>query len=124
MTTRESRRNPYNLLVAFNSAQISKGDLYIDDGESLNSVTSKKYTLIQYEATSGRLSSRHIHQDYDVSALFIDTIRVLGAQNVCRVYVDGVETRTFRYDPQTQIFELYDQRIHLQSNHLITWNCE
>lgn len=124
LTTRDARKNPFNILVALNSALNAKGDLYLDDGESLDSVTAKKYTLIEFEATSGKLTSRHIHQEYDVSSSFVDIVRIMGAQNVCNVFVNGKETRKFRYDPETQLLEIYEQELYLHNKFEITWTCQ
>ena len=35
MTTVASRKNPFSLLVALDGAGMSRGDMYLDDGESL-----------------------------------------------------------------------------------------
>ncbi len=36
LTTTESRENPYSLLVALDPQAAAMGDLYLDDGETVN----------------------------------------------------------------------------------------
>ena len=44
MTTAASRNNPFSLLVALDSGGSAVGDMYLDDGESLNST---QYKLVR-----------------------------------------------------------------------------
>jgi alpha-glucosidase (family GH31 glycosyl hydrolase) len=121
LTTRDARKNPFNLLVALDGSLNAVGELYLDDGISLDSIDKKKYTLIQYQAKSGHLSSKVVHTGYAFESLILDTVRIYGAQNVCNVHVNRNPITQFRYDPQTQVMEVYDQSISLLSD--ITWSC-
>ncbi|RPA92293.1 hypothetical protein L873DRAFT_1710738 [Choiromyces venosus 120613-1] len=51
-TTAESRKNPWDILIALDSEGDAYGDLYLDDGESL---VQEKTAFITLEATNSRL---------------------------------------------------------------------
>lgn len=54
VTTKASRRNPFGLVVALNYAtnQSSIGDLFWDDGESVDSVSSGNYNYFNFTANN------------------------------------------------------------------------
>jgi len=49
LTSAETRKKPLTLLVAINPSG-ARGNLFLDDGETLNTVEKKQYTYIQYKA--------------------------------------------------------------------------
>ncbi|KAL0483373.1 lysosomal alpha-glucosidase [Acrasis kona] len=49
LTSAETRKKPISLLVAINSSG-AKGGLYLDDGESLETIENNKYTFVSYKA--------------------------------------------------------------------------
>ena len=52
LTTRDSRRNPWGLLVALSAAGTASGNLYVDDGESL---VQEETLFVSFVAASGTL---------------------------------------------------------------------
>lgn len=48
LTTAETRKNPITLLVALNSKYSAEGDLYLDDGDSLQTFEQGLYTYIAF----------------------------------------------------------------------------
>ena len=44
----ESRKNPFSLLVAISGEGSAYGYLYLDDGDSLGTVETKDYSLLQF----------------------------------------------------------------------------
>ncbi|OCL09798.1 glycoside hydrolase family 31 protein [Glonium stellatum] len=65
-TTTESRKNPWGLLVALSASGTATGQLYIDDGESLNPSATLS---IAFEASQGCLSSKTIGAYLDTNPL-------------------------------------------------------
>ena len=45
-----SRQNPFNLLIALNYTGQASGNLFLDDGEELNSIDNGHYTMLQFIA--------------------------------------------------------------------------
>jgi len=62
MTTIESRKSPWSLIVALSSSESAEGSLYIDDGES---VTPNATLQVQFTAGNGKLyaSSTGLYND-------------------------------------------------------------
>jgi alpha-glucosidase len=70
-TTAESRKNPWSLLVALSEEGKAAGELYVDDGESLEPVQS---LLVKFKADDGTLSARVAGSFKDTNALANVTI--------------------------------------------------
>ena len=52
LTTKQQSVKPYQLLVALNADNGANGKMYIDDGISIDSVVSDKYTMITFNIAS------------------------------------------------------------------------
>jgi alpha-glucosidase (family GH31 glycosyl hydrolase) len=91
LTTVAQRNLPYNLVVAVNNGS-AQGELYLDDDESLDSVDSKKYTLIEYnlaKTSNSFVLKNNVVQhgyDYDVE---MDRVEFYGVGSVCKAQVNG-----------------------------------
>jgi alpha-glucosidase (family GH31 glycosyl hydrolase) len=53
VTTKASRKNPFGLIVALknDTTELCYGSLFWDDGESLDSISSGNYNLLNFTAT-------------------------------------------------------------------------
>ncbi|XP_054420203.1 probable maltase-glucoamylase 2 [Pteronotus mesoamericanus] len=76
-TTKDSRKNSLGLIVALDHKREAKGQLYWDDGESADSVTTKNYTLYEFSVTSNRLQAKVTNNNYKDNITFTDII-ILG----------------------------------------------
>lgn len=45
-----SRRNPFSLLVSMDTNMMAQGDLFLDDGVSVETVANGNYTLLSFAA--------------------------------------------------------------------------
>ena len=52
-TTKKSRTQPFSLIVALSANGSASGELFLDDGESLNTLQSGQYTLVSFTAQGG-----------------------------------------------------------------------
>lgn len=62
MTTTASRRNPFFLTVALTSGGWAYGDLFWDDGESLDTFEKENYCYVIFVA--GEVKNLSIHKFY------------------------------------------------------------
>jgi alpha-glucosidase (family GH31 glycosyl hydrolase) len=81
---------PYNLIVAVQD-NTSAGELYLDDGESQDSITTNNFTRVQYqlqfENNVYELRNKVTH-GYDTNAVY-DRVEVYGVSRPCRVELNG-----------------------------------
>lgn len=140
ITTDETAASPYELLIALSSDGKASGILYIDDYESLDSISNKKYALIQYivESTDGttRLKSEWLNNGFvkiltilinsSYSGIYdkkLNTVRVYGAARVCNVKLGNTPYDKFNYDEVTKVLEIYQLNISMDTVLDISWSC-
>ncbi|XP_049848123.1 uncharacterized protein LOC126311211 [Schistocerca gregaria] len=92
MTTYESRGNPFRLLVSLDEGLRAEGKLYLDDGQSLDSLEREKYTLIHFSVAESTLHIvpqvlNYIPQPRSV----LKEIKIHGSPDVSRVTIDSKE---------------------------------
>lgn len=122
LTTTATRDNPFFLNVALHEGK-AEGELYVDDGESLDSVTAKKYTHIKYVANNGVLRGQIAHNGFDVINNKLHKISVYGVPNVCYVKVNGRDVTTFRFDRQHQVLNIHSLEISMASPFSVEYRC-
>eukprot|EP01112_Ceratiomyxa_fruticulosa_P012496 TRINITY_DN3460_c0_g1_i1.p1 TRINITY_DN3460_c0_g1~~TRINITY_DN3460_c0_g1_i1.p1 ORF type:complete len:854 (+),score=189.03 TRINITY_DN3460_c0_g1_i1:554-3115(+) len=98
MTTTLARKNPYSLVVALDQNGNSAGTLFIDDGESLDTVANGKYTLIAYQVIKNSLTNNIRKNGYSgVSSLYLNTVSVYGVQQAVTVVTLNNQKVPFTY---------------------------
>jgi alpha-glucosidase (family GH31 glycosyl hydrolase) len=99
LTTTASRLTPFTIYAALDGKGQATGQLFLDDGEGLTTISDKKYTLINFSVTGGIFTSSIANDGYTgASALMIERLAVYGVMNaVTSVKVNGVST-AFVYD--------------------------
>ncbi|XP_045766526.1 uncharacterized protein LOC123868162 [Maniola jurtina] len=95
VNTAITRSAPLQLLVVPDSNGQAKGELYWDDGDSINTYEEKKYSLIEFSVKDNRLTSAIQWWGYGVPSL--SAIRILGLNAIQTVTVNGVSTN-YTYD--------------------------
>ncbi|NXG38718.1 LYAG glucosidase, partial [Dromaius novaehollandiae] len=76
--TAESRKKGMMLIVALTTDGFARGDLFWDDGESLQTFESGDYTQILFLATHGAVLSELLRANGEVDGLLLKTVTVLG----------------------------------------------
>eukprot|EP01080_Neovahlkampfia_damariscottae_P000616 gene616-8120_t len=122
LTTKESRKKPFFLNVALDKDGVSTGDLYLDDGDSLDSVSNKKYTHITFRADNNKLATIVNHLGYETSHLKINRVVVHGVKsNICKVEINGNAVSTFTYDSNTKLLDV-KMSIAVSGRNVISWD--
>ncbi|KAF2112173.1 glycosyl hydrolases family 31-domain-containing protein [Lophiotrema nucula] len=121
-TTRDSRQNPWGLIVALSGDGDASGDLYIDDGESIEPNATK---TISFKAWDGKLKA-------DVKGDYVDTnalgnVTILGVDGGCgHVKLNGKSISGQQYDEDTGVlkFSLRDATSGgaWQGSWTLSWN--
>jgi hypothetical protein len=104
MNTRLSRESPIQLIVAPSSKQ-AVGELFWDDGESINTIESGKFDLFEFKLHPDCFIDIKVIQSGYQNSPMIDNIIVLGTQGqgIIRVDIDGHETIGESYENGEQI---------------------
>lgn len=134
VTTFETRKNPYFLIVTLNSdKEPSKGDLYLDDGESnFDSFQQIRHTYVKFFAatnSSERASFGYInitfsnHNNYPIEPL-LENIYIAGMlSKPNQVTLDKKQLRDeqIRFNDQNHLMTLKKLQINLNSAHFLRW---
>ncbi|XP_057648889.1 putative maltase-glucoamylase-like protein FLJ16351 [Chionomys nivalis] len=113
-TTETSRKNPLGLIVALDYKREAKGQLYWDDGVSIDTVLERKYILYDFSVTSNRLQAKIINNNYlDPNDLMFTGIIIWGMDKEPRglnVLLNGYTTpiSSYSYNPSTKVLEISD----------------
>eukprot|EP00771_Trimastix_marina_P002616 gnl/Trimastix_PCT/3758.p1 GENE.gnl/Trimastix_PCT/3758~~gnl/Trimastix_PCT/3758.p1 ORF type:complete len:925 (+),score=327.47 gnl/Trimastix_PCT/3758:19-2793(+) len=91
LTAVETAASPYRLLAALDDQQRAKGTLFMDDGESLDIMQTRRYTEMSYTVHDRHLAVRPLHDRYAQAAVRrVDSVVVYGVQGrVQHVLVNG-----------------------------------
>jgi alpha-glucosidase (family GH31 glycosyl hydrolase) len=100
-----SRNNSMGLIVALDDDGGAQGSLFYDDGDSLDPVTNGAYFYAEYEAVAGgSISGKVIQDSYPaMGEKRIQTVRLLGAESVTSVTLNGAPHSTFTNQPSGEV---------------------
>ncbi|OQR75050.1 lysosomal alpha-glucosidase-like [Tropilaelaps mercedesae] len=106
-TTTESRTNPFGLYVFLCENNSSTGEVFIDDGESTDSITSGHYHIVKVIANNQMLI---LGTTDNIPVLeIIDRIHVYGIKSEPKhISVTMDDFNDFTYDPAHQLLTLYN----------------
>lgn len=104
-TTTESRRNPWGLLAALSEDGEASGELYVDDGESLEP---SEQTFVAFKVLDGQLKADVKGNYKDGNAL--GNVTVMGVDGVGDVTLNGksVDDGKVDFDKHTGVLKLSD----------------
>lgn len=138
ITTASSRQNPFGLTVvpqtSSNGQQEAEGDAILDDGVSLDSISSKKYTWVAFkmsgtQGSSGKITNSFKEQGYDPQGkenFTLDSLKVLDlkADSVDSIQV-MLNQKPFQgsvsYNTTTQVLALSGLGIDMGSEWSVSW---
>lgn len=100
MTTTEQRKGSFQLIVALDEDKQAKGQLYWDDGDSLDSITLMKYSLINFNVINGVLkiiSDPKVTGFNQDNGLNVSKVNVFGiGSTVTAVKLNGKEIKEWK----------------------------
>ena len=102
-TTTESRNNPWGLIVALSTDGTASGNLYVDDGESLEPESCLDVT---FAAMTGQLNVNVEGEFKDTNALA--NVTILGAPAVGQVKLNGetIDASKVSYNSTSSVLKL------------------
>ncbi|CAH0729522.1 unnamed protein product, partial [Brenthis ino] len=117
VSTATTRSAPLQLLVA--PAARAAGDLYWDDGDSVNTYEEKKYSYIEFTAVNNELTSCVQWWGYGVPS--INSISVLGQTNATKTVTINNSTVQFTYISETQVLLIPNITLALDKPFSVKW---
>ncbi|XP_064482529.1 lysosomal alpha-glucosidase-like [Ornithodoros turicata] len=115
-----SRAKPLTLLVALDKGGTAQGQLFWDDGESLDTLEKGEYSLFDFVLAQGRLEVIYKHSGY-VAGLYLAEINVAGIVTAPLNVTAAGETVGFKYDTDNKLLRITLQCGTEMNRHFDVW---
>ncbi|XP_003707619.2 lysosomal alpha-glucosidase isoform X1 [Megachile rotundata] len=121
-TTTESRKNDLELLIALDHVNKAKGELYWDDGDSLDSYEKEEFVWLLFEVENDTLSSYKAEKKSRFKEkIALNRIEIWGIrQNVTQVYLNGRKI-PFEYDNEDNYLDAANLQIDPRNEFKLSW---
>ncbi|KAK7003085.1 lysosomal alpha-glucosidase-like isoform X1 [Biomphalaria glabrata] len=119
-----SRQQKFQILVSISDSNTASGELFWDDGESSDSITSNKYSLVSFTLLSNNtLVNRVIQSGYNPSqGIKANNFVINGVlKSPSNVYVSGNQV-AFGYNADTKVLSAFNLDVDLLQVFTFTWN--
>lgn len=123
ITTYYSRQNPFQLTVCLSSSGEAMGDLFYDDGESLDPIVSAPYLYVTYTVSEGTLKATVDSQSSyhpEPSLMLLEVLGVPSAPN--SVTVNGIPIKNFSYSASTKVVKVTGLDLPMDKGFTIQWS--
>ncbi|TRZ01375.1 hypothetical protein DNTS_034928 [Danionella cerebrum] len=125
LTTTASRRKPFGLIVALSEGSRARGQLFWDDGESLDTYEREDYSYVLFSAEGSHVLSNPVKLNGSLDGLVLGDVSVFGVQSCpAAVWANGKRHRDFSYSTDTQemSFGRLLRRASSKASDLLTFN--
>uniref|UniRef100_A0A2C9K1A8 P-type domain-containing protein n=1 Tax=Biomphalaria glabrata TaxID=6526 RepID=A0A2C9K1A8_BIOGL len=119
-----SRQQKFQILVSISDSNTASGELFWDDGESSDSITSNKYSLVSFTLLSNNtLVNCVIQSGYNPSqGIKANNFVINGVlKSPSNVYVSGNQV-AFGYNADTKVLSAFNLDVDLLQVFTFTWN--
>ncbi|XP_054313799.2 lysosomal alpha-glucosidase isoform X2 [Pongo pygmaeus] len=122
LTTTESRQQPMALAVALTKGGEARGELFWDDGESLEVLERGAYTQVLFLARNNTIVNELVHVTSEGAGLQLQKVTVLGVATAPQqVLSNGVPVSNFTYSPDTKVLDI-PVSLMMAEQFLISWS--
>lgn len=120
-TTEQSRKLGHGLVVAPDKRGEARGELYWDDGDSLDPVASRAFSHMLFESESGNLRVTCTTRGY-TGPLNLRYVTILNVpQNPSEVVVGDKTAVNYDYDSDNKVLKIKELDQPLMQNFTVTW---
>ncbi|XP_054254507.1 maltase-glucoamylase-like isoform X2 [Indicator indicator] len=127
-TTVASRKNPMGLIIALDDKDEAAGELFWDDGESTDTISSKSYISYNFSVSNNILEMKVTNNNYwDPNNLTFQEIKILGLLQELlslRVLQDNVvqnSAHNISYDPENKVAVIRGLQLELGKSYTLSW---
>ncbi|XP_062874741.1 lysosomal alpha-glucosidase [Trichomycterus rosablanca] len=123
LTTSASSRNPFFLTVALSSGGWAKGELFWDDGDSLDTFEREDYSYIIFMAGQSQLVSEPLKLNGALDGLVLGEVRVFGVPTPpSKVLANGKQVTDFSYRSDTQVLTVSNLALLMSEAFTMQWS--
>ncbi|KOX74652.1 Lysosomal alpha-glucosidase [Melipona quadrifasciata] len=120
-TTTNSRKNNFELLITLDHVNQAKGELYWDDGDSLDSLEKKQFVWSVFFIKNNTLSTAKVTESSFHEEVILDKIQIWGIiSNISRVSLNNHEIQ-FKYNIKENCLNIKNLQIDLRENFFLSW---
>ncbi|XP_055955044.1 lysosomal alpha-glucosidase isoform X1 [Patella vulgata] len=102
-TTIQSRKNKFGLLVALNSTRQAEGDLFWDDGDTIDTVGVKLYNTILFNADKNGVYSSPLFIGYKDEPMLLGNVTVFGLQQQPSTVTVNGQSANYNFNSQYKV---------------------
>lgn len=119
------RKNPFGLIIVLQPTGDAFGDLFYDDGESIDTVANKLYyyTRFKWSTSEKQLSITIEHNNYlAITDLYVDSLSIYGMSTLPKEF--KADNRIFapQFKSGTHIVEVTGLKLNMGRNWTIVWS--
>ena len=117
-----SQKLPFEILVFLSENQTASGELYWDDGDSLNTYENGKFCHVKFFCNSSQFTSESIKMKSLLPVPPINSVIITGLKkNVQFITVNGKKMQEFIYDAKLDILKIEHINIDTTKRNVIIW---
>ncbi|XP_050393603.1 lysosomal alpha-glucosidase [Patella vulgata] len=121
LTTTDSRKNKFGLLVALNSTNLAEGDLFWDDGDTLGTYYQKLFNSFIFSADKNGVYINPLFKGYEDEPMLLGNVTVFGLQQQpTRVTLNGVSTN-YNYNAEYKVLYMVNISTTMMNPIQIKW---
>ncbi|XP_046367237.2 lysosomal alpha-glucosidase-like [Haliotis rufescens] len=121
-TTTQSRRNPFWLVVALNATGGAEGDLFWDDGDTLDAHERMLFNMLWFYAANRRMYSELPYIGLKEETMVMSNVTVFGVEtNPSTVTVNGISV-PFSYNTNNKVLMVTDLVVNLLKVFNLSWD--
>ncbi|KAM9393037.1 lysosomal alpha-glucosidase [Pholidichthys leucotaenia] len=122
LTTTASRTNPFFLTVALSAGGWAWGDLFWDDGDSLDTFEMQNYCYVIFIAGQSQIVSDPVKLNGALDGLVLGGLRVFGVPSPPRyVLANGEKVRDFTYRTDTKVLTVTGLLLPMSEVFTVQW---
>ncbi|XP_076621881.1 lysosomal alpha-glucosidase [Colletes latitarsis] len=120
-TTTDSRKNNFELLITLDEFKKAEGELYWDDGDSLDSLETGQFAWVSFVVENNTLSSSVTKESAFNQKVVLDKIDMWGVtSNVLEVTLQGRKVK-FEYNDRQNCLSVQNLQTDLRKNFVLEW---
>ncbi|XP_057673106.1 lysosomal alpha-glucosidase isoform X1 [Corythoichthys intestinalis] len=122
LTTTVSRRNPFLLTVALSAEGLAQGDLFWDDGDSIDTFQTGSYCYVAFTARQSQVVSKPIWLNGALDGLVMGGMQVFGLPKQPQyVVANGKKVKDFTYNSESKVLKVSQLDLPMSKMFTVQW---